>query len=836
MSHTLCNLQNLELSPLSLILTPNHRISDAVLDELLNRRLENSIPAHNVLSLAGWLNQVLTPPAGLSLASETQLQMIWEDTIENMNLGIDMHPPTLAPLALKGWRHLKQWQVPLERLVQAEYGQDIQFNRWCSDFEKRLAKFDLSTIEHIAETLITGSDLDKRQNIILVDFLEPPAPLWQALLEAHSNQIDNLSFMSANGVISQHQADDAEQETLAAARHVADFLKANPDAQIGLVATQDSQPLREVEHALWLHGVDTGARTSLGTEGVIQAALRLLKLNLTTVELADARAIIQSPFFGDYPEDIEERGIWERRTCSLQTRSLKRSDFLYCLRESPDISTLRERMRKTGKELAPIEWADVFQQQLNLLGWPGKRPLSERQAAAFEQWPELLGDLAALGQTHAKINVAQAIKILTQLAQQRNFQSNPTAKVQLLDRIEAAANFDLLWVFGCDDEHWPGSPSPQPLLPLSLQLKYGMPRCSSERELELSRKLLGSLQHRAQHVVCSFARTTGDQSRNLTPLLQGLENLVVNAHEVGAAPPEFEFIDCSTAPPLTPDQKQVRGGARLMQLMAASPFDAFAEYRLNAYSLEYPYEGVSPAQTGQLVHDLMDRFWTELRTRDNLAQLTQPQLEEQVDTLVDATLRQWSGSNRVGNRQMQLLSNQLGTLLRNWVPMELQRDDFRVTDTEQELALKIADIELRLRIDRIDQAEDGLLLIDYKSGSTGGVEDWRSLPPVEPQLPLYCIALGSKVAAIAFAKLKLGEAKWVALGQKALVPRTKIDEEWENLITNWREGLTTLAEDFARGDARVRETSSGFFQEEDPLKRLHRFNEFDELEKWQANT
>lgn len=823
-------LTDLDLSPQTLILTPNSGIADAVLNEILNYHGGPSVPADNVQSLIGWFNRSLIPPPGQSLANEMQLQLLWEETIEDMDLGIDMHAPTLAPLALKGWRQLKQWRVPQKELFQVEFGQDIQFSAWCLAFEKRLAESKLCSLEQVAEKQITGGASEKLKNIFLVDFLEPPAPLWLALLESCSDHIVDLSFMSADGSAMQYEADDIEQEIESAANYVEQFLVTNPGLRVGLIATQDRSLLQGVERALWLKGIQSGGSTSLFKEGVIDAAIQLLKVNLHSVELADARAIVQSPFFADYPEDLEIRSIWERRVCSLQTRNIRRSDFFYCLRESIRFNTLRETIRKTAEELAPVEWAEVFHQQLNVLGWPGKRLLCERQMDAFAKWPELLGDLAALGQVQPKITAAQALKYLVQLSQHRTFISDMSTKVQLLDRIEAAVDFDLLWLFGCDEEHWPDSPSPQPLLPVSLQIKYNMPRCSSERELDLSKKLLESLPRRAREIVCSYSRATNNETQGLTPLLEGLPSLVSTPPPIPTPASSFEFIDCAKAPPLAPDQHRVKGGAQLMKLMASSPFDAFAHYRLKARALDQPYEGVGPAQVGQLVHNLLDRFWTEIRSRDQLSKFPPTQLNVLIRRLVDDTLRQWPDAIKTGTRQIELLSNQLEKLLHGWIPLELQRDDFRIAQVEEDLVLQIADIELRLRIDRIDQTPHGLLLIDYKSGSSGRVDDWRSAPPAEPQLPLYCLALGPEVTGIAFAKVQIGEARWVALGRKELVPRTKIEDDWDGLVQTWHNELTLLAKHFAEGDTRVRETSSGFFQD-DPLKPLHRFNEFDELER-----
>lgn len=818
-----------EVNPRALYLAPNSNIADSLTRSLLKQNHTESFPSDNILTLAQWLEQTLLSSHSSAVASEMQLLLLWENTIEKMNLGIDMHPPTLAPHALKAWRYMKQWQVPFNELVHAEYGQEIQFNRWCVEFEAQLASSRLVSLEQLAQEKIGESCNIKFESVVLVDFLEPPAPLWGALLQSFSDSVEALSVLSSEGSSFQHQTTSPPQEVQDAANWVSHFLTANPNAKIGVISTHDPGLLDQVEGALWLRGISSNRRTSLRETGVIDAAIRLLKVTLPSIELSDARAIVQSPFHGDHRNELKDRGHWEQRLCALQTRSISRSDFFYCLRESRPMTELREMVRHSPSGLTPIEWADLFDQQLRLVGWPGKRSLGEAQTAAYEAWPDLLGELAELGVMQKSMSCASAIQRLAQLTQQRTIQTDASVQVSLLDRIEAAADLDLLWLFGCDEDHWPGMPVPQPLLPNSIQVKYKMPRCSYEHELTLSTKLLGSLKQRAEQVVCSFSPTSDDQSARFTPLLNSLPELHPAQDTQTWSTRDFEFVDCSRAPALAPGHKEVKGGARLMTLMSASPFDAFAEFRLKARPLDRPFEGVSPAELGQLVHQLLDQFWTELGSKQRLAETGESQLSALVERLVESTLRQWRNTKKTGARQLSLLREQLHQMLLDWIPFELDRDDFSVLSTEEELQLEIGGITLRLRIDRIDETSSGLLLIDYKSGSSGSIEDWRSLPPAEPQLPLYCLASRKNVVAIAFARVKLGDAKWIALGREELVPRLRIEANWDELVGVWKDELTQLAERFAEGDTLIQETSAGFF-EDDPLKALHRFNEIEELE------
>lgn len=834
MSDDVLKLHDFELPPDTLVITPNASLAKSILAHCIRRNSAKPMPAGRVVSLTEWLHQVVVETPAQTPATEIQMRVLWETVIEDMELGIDLHPPTLAPLALKAWRYLKQWRVPPEELIRAEFGQEVQFSRWCKLFEQRLAKAGMLTLEHLAEQQIAQTQRRTNQKILLVNFIEPPTPLWESLLESRASSVEQFRLSVTTGTIEQYAATDTEAEIVAVSQWVKQRLESQPNARIGVVSTDDTKRLDKVERSLWLQGIDSNCGRPLSSEGVIGAALGMLKSNLAQIDLADARAIVQSPFFGNYPTDLYNRAKWEGRICALQTRSLSRSDFFYCLRESETFNAVREHIRQLAPAASPIEWANIFQHQLNLFGWPGKRPMKPSQVKATEGWFELLGELATMGHLYPSISGAKALQLLNQLARSGIFHSRTSAKVHLLDRIEAANGYDFLWILSCDDEHWPGNPSPQPLIPVRIQNKYGMPRCSPVQELALSKKLLASLTQRANQVVCSYASSDGDQNHRLTPLLDNPPILQLDQSPIDRRQADFEFIDCSHAPPLADNQRQVTGGSRLMQLMAASPFDAFAQYRLNAYPLDKPFEGVSPMQMGQLIHDLLDRFWTSVQSKSALLEKGPTVLDQIIEYQVQATLKDWKTKRKLGHRQIQLVTHRLTELLHDWIPLELQRDEFTIVDTERALSLEIGGIELQLRIDRIDKTADGLLLIDYKSGGAGSVNDWLGSPPQEPQLPLYALAMDGDVAAIAFAKIRKGESRWVALGCRQLMQPMQVMDNWSELKQGWHTHLNQLAESFARGYAVVRETDSGYFQD-DPLRALHRFDEYEELTKCLPN-
>jgi hypothetical protein len=109
-------------------------------------------------------------------------------------------------------------------------------------------------------------------------------------------------------------------------------------------------------------------------------------------------------------------------------------------------------------------------------------------------------------------------------------------------------------------------------------------------------------------------------------------------------------------------------------------------------------------------------------------------------------------------------------------------------------------------------------VIDYKSGS-GSVADWLSEPPTSPQLPVYALALGEGVAAIAVGSLKSGEVGYIGLGSDGdLAPGIRaldqhraaadLADDWMGLMQLWRRRLEAVADAHQAGEAAVDPRSS----------------------------
>ena len=101
-----------------------------------------------------------------------------------------------------------------------------------------------------------------------------------------------------------------------------------------------------------------------------------------------------------------------------------------------------------------------------------------------------------------------------------------------------------------------------------------------------------------------------------------------------------------------------------------------------------------------------------------------------------------------------------------------------------------------------------MVLVDYKTGHRAHSSNWLGDRPDDPQLPLYALLTEpDKLQALLFGRVRPGsEMKWQGLAANAsILPSQKrqtiVDLEFRR--NEWRDVLTTLADNFAAGRADV---------------------------------
>ena len=176
----------------------------------------------------------------------------------------------------------------------------------------------------------------------------------------------------------------------------------------------------------------------------------------------------------------------------------------------------------------------------------------------------------------------------------------------------------------------------------------------------------------------------------------------------------------------------------------------------------------------------------------------------------------------LGDRHRQLMTprfkeleqQRVSALLLKFLEKEDERPGFTVVAREQKQQWQRDKLTLKLKIDRVDELDDGsLALIDYKSGKSAikpaSLLDTR---PEDMQLPLYYVASTEQqekpLTALTIAHVNVERIGYsgIAAGDnfhEKLKPWNREDPNWQQLTESWQQKVELLATEFIDGKVQV---------------------------------
>ncbi len=873
-----------------LLLTPNRRLASRIRSAVAAQQSAAVAPVTSVLALNDWLEQLWQQlqfrgaalpgdqsVEGLWVLSVAQELYLWEQAVRAGELPL-LRPAQAAEQAASAYRILALWQqLPLSRELRAEFEHNPDsraFVEWLDHFTNlcvaknciNVAARDLRVVN-----AVRAGQLVLPQRVLGIGFDDLP-PLAHSILQA-VERFTELELPNRQRSAVCVGANTLTEQLQGAALWVQQQLQHTPNGPFAIVVPDLTQQRSLVERVLLdvltpqhlLPGVprqlpplNFSAGEPLAKTPLIYSALQLLTLLQPKIERAALLELLQSPFHHLDCDVTEYITAAITALCDLRSQQISAAQlrkivddispngewpFAIGLQQLAEL-VRRERVRSVRRSAA--QWVTVFTSALELLGWPGRRPLDSIEYQQHEHWQRTLLQFAQYDYVLAASNsdgfdFNNALQRLRQLLQAQVFQpQTDDAPVQVLGVLEAAGlQFKGLWLCDMSDDRWPTAAAPHPLIPRDLQRRLRMPRCDAQREYDIAVKLSHSLLANAEQVVISYQREREEVLRAPSPLFERLLKIELNellSGELLALLPQWstqqqqralfalENFAAGSAPALS-DAERARGGSALFKAQADCPFQAFAKLRLKAQPLAEPVVGLDAAERGNLMHNALEWLWRELNDHATLLALTLAQQQALVERAAEHSVRLLQHDDaRIGLRFAQLEQRRLAKLLFAWLDVERARGAFVVIGTEQKKSLTFAHLQLRLRVDRIDRLSDGrLLLIDYKSKiANSSAYEWLGERPDEPQLPLYSILWEqsdaadediTEVAGIAFAQVRLDNPRFVGLGDEQLdeyslqaasqLNDAGINRSWSEMKQHWRQLLENLAAEFIRGVADV---------------------------------
>jgi len=643
---------------------------------------------------------------------------------------------------------------------------------------------------------------------------------------------------------------DAEAECMAAAGWARDALARDAGARLRIAVADLPAQRRRLESALEdaLHADAVGAGwaalerdyefvagSPLAAEPLVDVALSLLQLLVrprrvaqagfgallcgagwsADVDEADARARIEAALRELLPPETSLERL--ARAALRQTKSMPVPQLV------AHLGALLEAVRSAPRRQLASAWGKAFAGLLDALGWPGQRAPLATEGAACNELREALGGLLALDGTLGRIDGGEALRQLQQQCRDQAFAAprQTVARVEVCSLADALAGaVDGLWVMGLNEGAWPPAPRPNPLLPAELQRRAGISAARADSLAVEAQSLQTLWCESAGEVVFSWAQREGERPLRASPLLAEVPRREWPPAAVLPFSPEpLERIDDARAPPVGAAER-IRGGTALLAAQAVCPAWAFYQYRLGAAVLPAPTFGLDAMARGSLLHAALEEFWRG-RSLADLTQMDQGTRGAEIQRVVAHAL---AGFDReavepLPPRLRQLEGERLQSLLAVWFEVEAQRAPFRVVACEEKHALDIEGLPVRVVIDRVDELDDGrLVVIDYKSGRNVSADSWAAPRIGEPQLPIYAaLAFPDRaVAAVALARVTRDEPGFLGVaedegllpGMKSLAAQRKRyaeDEfpDWQALRRLWAERITELAREVRDGVAAV---------------------------------
>jgi probable DNA repair protein len=806
-------------------------------------------PTAQVLPLDAWLAsrwreagaeradlpQALTPIA---------MRWIWRRLAASDAPGL-LDPAEIGARARSSWLQLRAFGGNVEELARWPLTRDQQaFLGWARAAERELAARNAWDSSDLARRLPEAGALPLPGPPVLLVGFRRPSPAEAGLFQALARRgwtLEPLAQAPGEGRAFRHAAPDPESERATLVAWLRARLAERPDGVHGVVVADLAvrrgvleraleaalQPELELPGSASERVFDLAGGPALRSFPVIEIALDAIRYAAGSADWTAATRLLRSSYLAGGGAEAEARTRLDVRLRNGGRAHPVRPAALAGearLGGAPQFAATVDAAAATLAGAArrhAAAWAEAFGACLAAWGWPGdaagRLDSSEWQAAS--RFGELLRELTALAGVAPDFTAGQALAQLQELAAVP-FQpeSGEPAVFVLEGWDDPGIRFDSLWVAGLTASAWPRPVRVDPFLPIETQRRLGMPRATAQACVAEAEAVVAAWRAQSHALVISWPEREDDTEVDPSPLVPtSLPEL--------PPPPAYALraeLQCRAAAlePVGDDEApafaaaRARGGARVLELQSRCPFRAFGELRLHAAPLEEPQAGFDRRLRGQALHRALERFWSGLGSQAALDALGPEACERRVAESVERALSE-SAPAGLGPRALALEREWQRRAIDQLLALERRRGPFIVIETERELIGRIGGLELRLRVDRVDDAGGALVVIDYKSGATRGAP-WRGARMDAPQLPLYAVLHPRRPAAIALAEAGAQGARFVGVGDEPVAiegvvpaPRFALTEEretgfdWRVVTERWWAWLDALARDFAAGRAVV---------------------------------
>ncbi len=768
------------------------------------------------------------------LLSPSQEHLLWKQTIRND--GVELFDlDATARAAARAARILAEWEIPSDGVHWNDGSDAPQFARWFKAFDWICRRNGWTTRAGLWQQFpkwISREACTASGEIAFL-LLAPAYPALQRLLAGLGERasVTRLTAAKRTTAVPAKSFDNFSDELDFAARWARHEFEHNSSKSIGILVPDLVAHRALVERAFQqvfypgscralLDERVPGARAEsrifrlhasipFAAEPVVSGALLLLQLAQSRIPIADGGAILRSPWIAGETIERPLRALADLELRKRRELDVSLTDMEFASRRCPQLARIWKKLYRILEREKPLAtfaaWAEFIGDLLQSVGWPGDLELDSTEQNAVEAWKDALSQLSALSLVSDAVSFGTAIAELRVLLRADSERGSLQAPIQILDSSQAGGiEFDAALLAGLSEELWPPVSFASPLVPLKLQREHKLPGSSPE-SLRLEReRLTASIFAAAPDLVATFCGRPSPLINKFVSSSTELEMWTGKTAWQSYKPVLLEESDDSIAPCYQPSAN-TRGGTSIIKAQSLCPFRAFAEFRLQATSLEEGCLGLDSRERGGNLHQALEFVWQNLRTRDRLRATPREELEQLVESAAMEAVTH-PRSSPFAEIVTAAEIERLKAVILDWLAVERDRQqNFTVETVEQEKYFELAGLRLRLRIDRIDRLCRGeLLLIDYKSGEQT-VRKLEGDRPEEPQLFVYASSLEEDVAGIFFGQLKAREARLKGFSRTRHVAGSgnQVRKDWDAFLLEGKQNVYRLAEQFRNGYAAV---------------------------------
>ena len=778
-----------------------------------------------------------------ALLQPAAVEWLWRQQVACDTPGL-IDPAELAAKARASWIRLRMHGGDIADLVRWTLTRDQQaFLSWAKAVEAEFRDRNVRDPADLVRQFVDARALPPPgPPLRLSGFRRLPAAqsALVAELRARGWTVDVESPAAPVAETWSHGAADPDAEQGAALAWIRAQLERRPDGIHGLIVPGLSTRRAAIERALAsalqpeleLPGgaardrvFDLAGGHALSAQPVVEAAMAMLECSGDYIWWATTSRLLRSSYIAGAAAEWSARIQADLDLRSVEP-SLHWSVAALCARaeragakEFASMLEVAMQAFRGAQRRKPGGWAEAFGACLNAWGWPGGQQLDSNEFQAAQAFRERLHGLKRLDAVVPELTAGDALQELRRGVATPFQPERGEPALFVLDTLDdPGIRFDGLWVAGLTAAAWPRPAAVDPLLPIEIQRRLGMPCVTAEDCVSEARAVIGQWQSQCSELVLSWPRRENDTDVDASPLIPATaaalpqQPLLRVRDQLILAASRLEPMRADPAPPRLPGA--VRGGARVLELQSQCPFRAFAELRLGARPLEEPQAGVERRTRGTILHRALQEFWSETQSLAGLLQLEPAARSKRVATMVDRSLARELPVG-TSDRSRRLERDWQCRAIENLLAIEAARPNFTIAEAEHAMERELGGLVLKLQVDRVDRIGQDLLVIDYKTGKATPTQ-WRGARMDAPQLPLYAVLHAGRPTGIAVARVGATEAGFLGVASEpavvdGLLPAVKFklteDEQsgfdWRQIGEHWYAWLERLARDHAAGRAEV---------------------------------